>query len=155
MKKKKKKRKLKKDRSISSFFEEHVKETSEVQSRVKGKKMVTGKNETELDSDVDSLSDETSPEGVGLGLDLLLHSQIMNVNRNPSRNHTLDFGRWSRGTLSYHIIFKERAGQTWSALLTNIKGIVVIPNRKTMLITYKLHGTNILLRETTFEAFGN
>ena len=76
MKKKKKKTKLKKDRSISSFFEEHVKETSEVQSRVKGKKTLTGPApyETEPDSDPDSLSDETSPEGVGLGLDLLLHS---------------------------------------------------------------------------------
>ena len=69
--------------------------------------------------------------------------------------HSFDFGRWNRGMLSYHIIFKERAGQTWSALLTNIKGIVGIPDRETLLITYKLHGTNILLRETRFEAFGN
>ena len=36
----------------------------------------------------------------------------------------------------------------------SIKNIAGITNRKTLLITYKLHGTNILLRETTFEAFG-
>ena len=70
------KKKLKKDRSISSFFEEHVKETSEVQSRVREKKTVTrpAPYETEPDSDPDSLSDETSPEGVSLGLYLLLPS---------------------------------------------------------------------------------
>ena len=150
MKKKEKKTKLKKDRSINSVFEEHVKGTSEVESRVKVKETVIAPSpyETESDSDSASLSDETKSGNVCLGLP----SKTVNVSRNRSRNHTLDFGKWSRGTLSYHI---QRKG--WSDMVkfffTNLKDIAGIPNRETLLITYKLHDTNILLRETTFEAF--
>ena len=48
---------------------------------------------------------------------------------------------------------KKGACHTWSSFLTNLKDIPGIPDRETLLITYKLHGTNILLRETAFEAF--
>ena len=65
------------------------------------KKTVTGPApyETESDSDPDSLSDETKSENVGRGLP----SKTVNVTHNPSQNHTLDFGKWRRGTLSYRI----------------------------------------------------
>ena len=145
MKKKKKKTKLKKDMPINSFFEEHVKGTSEVESRVKVKKMVTATSpyETESDSDSDSLSDEIKSGNVGLGLP----SKTVNVNRNQSRNHTLLISV-NGAEERFPIIFKERAGQTWSIFLTNLKDIAGIPNRETLLITYKLHGENILMRET-------
>ena len=136
MKKKKKKTKFKKDRSISSFFEEHVKGTSEVESRVKVKKRATGPEpyETEFDSDPYSLSDETKSGNVSQGIP----SKAVNVSRNPSRNQTLLISI-NGAEEHFPIIFKDRVGQTWSHFLTNIKAVVEIPNRETLLITYKLH----------------
>ena len=113
------------------------------------KKTVTAPSpyETESSSDSDCLSDETKSGNVGLGLP----SKTVNINRNRSRNHTLLISV-NRAEECVLIIFKERAGHAWSSFLTNLKDIAGIPNRETLLITYKLHGTNILLRETTFEA---
>ena len=129
MKEKKKKTKLKKDRSINSFFQEHVKGTSEVESRVKMKKTVTARSPYETESDSDS---GTKSGNVGLGVP----SKTVDVNSNRSRNHTLLISV-NGAEERFPIILKERTCQTWSSFLTNLKDIAGIPNRETLLITYQ------------------
>lgn len=153
---KKKKKKMKLDRSISSFFGKQARDNLESQVNVvKAKKRsfeLSVQDDTESDSDRDS--DEAESENLGPGLGPSSKTSTATINWNPSRsrNHTLLIsvnGAEDR----FPIIFQDKSGQSWSSFLANLKDVMGIPSRETVAITYKLHGTNILLKETTFDAF--